>query len=105
MTGQYTVLFPILTPDTSVGIDTHNPLDRLTGVMPNPAAEKSRVVSSFGMSRIEAFNMAGERIHEQRVPDGSLSATLDLRRWPAGAYILRIHTPQGVATKKLTVRK
>ena len=105
MTGQYTVLFPILTPDTSVGIDTHNPLDRLTGVMPNPAAETAKVVSSFGISRIEVYNLAGERVHEQRVPDGSLSATLDLRRLPAGAYVLRIHTPQGVATKKLTVRR
>ena len=66
---------------------------------------KGEVVPSFGMSRIEAYNMAGERVHEQRVPDGSLSATLDLRHWPAGAYILHIHTPQGVATKKLTVRR
>lgn len=73
--------------------------------MPNPAAETARVVSSFGMSRIEVYNMAGVLVHEQRVPDGSLSTTLDLRRWPADAYILRIHTPHGIATKKLTVRR
>ena len=103
--NRFSVIFPILTPDTSLAIDTHNPLDRLTGVMPNPAAETAKVVSSFGISRIEAYNMAGERVHEQRVPDGSLSATLDLRRWPTGAYVLRIHTPQGIATKKLTVRR
>ena len=98
-------MFPILTPDTTLGIDTHNPLDRLTGVMPNPAAESAKVVSSFGMSRIEVYNLAGRRMHEQRVPEGSLSATLDLRRLPAGTYILHIHTPQGVASKKLTVRR
>ena len=95
----------IITCDTILGIEDLGLLGRLTGVMPNPAAETAKVVSSFGMSRIEAYNMAGERVHEQRVPDGSLSATLDLRRWPAGAYILRIHTPQGIATKKLSVRR
>ncbi len=100
-------IYAILTPPdtTDAGVDTRTPLGRLTGVMPNPAAETANVVSSFGISRIEAYNMAGERVHDVRVPDGSLSATLDLRRWPVGAYILRIHTPQGVATKKLTVRR
>ncbi len=95
----------IVTYDTILGIDDHGLLGRLTGVMPNPAAETAKVVSSFGMSRVEVYNLAGERVHEVRVPDGSLSATLDLRRLPAGAYLLRIHTPQGVATKKLTVRR
>ena len=95
----------IITYDTLLAINETGLLGRLTGVMPNPAAETAKVVSSFGISRIEAYNMAGERVHEVRVPDGSLSATLDLRRLPAGAYILRIHTPQGVATKKLTVRR
>ena len=95
----------IVTYDTILGIDDHGLLGRLTGVMPNPAAETAKVVSSFGMSRVEVYNMAGERVHDVRVPDGSLSATLDLRRLPAGAYLLRIHTPQGVATKKLTVRR
>ena len=27
--------------------------------------------------------------------------TLDVSSWPSGAYLLRIHTPQGIATKKL----
>lgn len=103
---KWPLLFPILTPpDTTAGIGETSLLDRLTGVMPNPATETARVVSSFGMSRVEAFNLAGERVADIKVPEGSLSATLDVRRWPQGAYILRIHTPQGVASKKLAVKR
>ncbi len=102
--GDFSLLFPILTPpDSSNSIDDHGMLGRLTGVMPNPAAETAKVVSSFGLSRVEAYNLAGEKVDDLRLPSPSLSATLDLHRWPVGAYILRIHTPQGVATKKLTV--
>ena len=93
----------IILGDTILGIDDHGMLGRLTGVMPNPAAETAKVVSSFGLSRVEAYNLAGEKVDDLRLPSPSLSATLDVRLWPVGAYILRIHTPQGVATKKLTV--
>ena len=95
----------VITYDTILAIPDAGLLGRLTGVMPNPAAEAAKVVSSFGVKRVEAYNMAGEKVHDQRVPDGSLSATLDVRRWPTGAYILRIHTPRGVTAKKLTVRR
>ena len=53
---------------------------------------------------LEAFNAAGEKVHELRLPDMPLSATLDVSRWPSGTYILRLHTPQGVASKKLIVK-
>ncbi len=98
-------LYAILTPPdtTGAGIDEQGMLGRLTGVMPNPAAENAKVVSSFGLSRVEAYNLAGEKVDDLRLPSPFLSATLDVRRWPVGAYILRIHTPQGIATKKLTV--
>ena len=95
----------IISYDILLSIGEVSLLQRLTGVMPNPAAETAKVVSSFGVKRVEAYNMAGEKVHDQWVPDGSLSATLDIRRWPTGAYILRIHTPRGVTAKKLTVRR
>ena len=90
--------------DTILGIEDHSLLQRLTGVMPNPAAETAKVVSSFGMTLVEVYNMAGEKVHTLRLPDAPLTATLDVGHWPSGAYILRIHTPQGVAVKKLAVR-
>lgn len=71
--------------------------------MPNPASETARVVSSFGMNRVEVYDMNGRSISDIRVPDGSLVTTLDIHSWPLGAYILHIHTPQGVAMKKLII--
>ncbi len=95
----------IITADTILSINNAGFLDRMIGVMPNPAAETARVVSSFGIVRVEAFNAAGVRIQDIKVGDGSLAANLDVRKWPDGTYILRIHTPYGVATKKLAVRR
>ena len=100
-------LYAILTPPdtTGAGIVEQGVLGRFTGVSPNPAAETAKVVSSFGLSRVEAYNLAGEKVGELQLPTPSVSTTLDVRSWPVGAYILRIHTPQGVATKKLTVTR
>ena len=94
----------IVNYDTILGIEDHSLLQRLAGVMPNPAGKTAKVVSSFGMTLVEVYNMAGEKVHTLRLPDAPLTATLDVGRWPSGAYILRIHTPQGVAVKKLAVR-
>ena len=91
----------IINYDTLLSIPDRSLLGRLTGVMPNPAAETAKVVSSFGLTEVEVFNLAGERIHTLRLPDTPLTATLDVRRWPSGTYLLRIRTPQGTAVKKL----
>ena len=93
----------IITTDTILTIQNGTLLDRLTGVMPNPAVGTAKVVSSFGMSMVEAYDMSGTLVHRQKA-DG-LATTLDVRRWPTGTYLLRIHTPQGTATKKLVVRR
>ena len=94
----------IVNYDTLLALPEHGLLGSLVGVMPNPAAETAKVVSSFGLTMVEAFNMAGEKVHTLRLPDAPLTATLDVRRWPSGTYLLRIHTPQGTAVKKLVVR-
>jgi len=120
----YPFIFPILTPnpdttdngrDTIVGGDTtrvdpdtlgiQSPelLKRYTSVQPNPATETAKVISSFGLTRIEAFNSAGDRVYD--APHTGLTATLDVSRWPAGTYILRLHTPAGTVGKKLIVRR
>ena len=93
----------IITTDTILSIQNGSLLDRLTGVMPNPAVGTAKVVSSFGMSMVEAYDMSGTLVHRQKA-DG-LATTLDVRHWPTGTYLLRIHTPQGTATKKLVVRR
>ena len=95
----------IITYDTLLALPEAGLLGRLVGVMPNPAGTTAKVVSSFGLTMVEAFNMAGERVCTLRLPDAPLAATLDVSRWPSGSYLLRIHTPQGVITRKLMVRR
>ncbi len=93
----------IVNYDTILSIVQADLLQRFTGVMPNPAAEKARVVSSFGMSMVKVYNASGALVHTQRA-DG-LYVDLDVSRWPAGTYLVRIHTPQGIATKRLVVSR
>jgi hypothetical protein len=60
------------------------------------------VVSSFQLSRIVLYDLSGRRMLEQEA-DG-ISATLDISSLAPGSYIAAIHTPHGVATKKLIVK-
>ena len=88
--------------DTGGGASIEMPLlDQLTYLMPNPAADQVQVLSSYGMTRVEAYSLQGMKMADLRVR--GLSATLDVSRWPRGMYIIVIHTPAGNVTKKLAV--
>ena len=103
------LIFPILTPEDTtrhngdtLSIGSVSLLDRLTGVMPNPASGRVKVVSSLGLRQVEVFNAAGDKVHSQTA--SGLSITLDTSPWPAGTYLVRITTEQGVTTRKLVIR-
>jgi hypothetical protein len=87
---------------TGVGIQGVNLLYRYTAVQPNPATDKVRVTSSFGLTRIEAYDLRGRLLFE--TPASGLKADLDVSSWPRGTYLLRISTPAGPTTKKLLVQ-
>ena len=103
-------LFPILGPDSTSaggGSDTtqsiqKNMLERYTHVFPNPATDRVQVLSSFGLTHLEAYDADGRRVAEREA--SGLEATLDVTAWPRGTYILRITTPVGTVTKKLLVQ-
>lgn len=76
-------------------------LDRFVTVMPNPATQYVSIMSSFKISRIEAFDLQGALVDEQ--PVDAFGATLDLSRWPRGTYILNIRTNQGTMARKIVV--
>jgi len=76
-------------------------LERYTAVMPNPASGKVRVTSSFGLSGIEVFDGQGRCVHE--APAAGYQTAFDVSSWPRGTYLVRIHTPMGTTTRKLTV--
>ncbi len=120
---MYPLIFPILTPPDTTGIDTTivdttivdttivdtvgiadvQLVGRYVALQPNPASERVRVTSSFGLQRIEIYNAAGARVREERA--SGYTATLDLSTLPEGAYLVRVHTPAGSTTKKLVVQR
>ena len=112
MGDEYYMMFPILTPepdttggavsDTTVAVTEPDLVGRYVSVQPNPAVEGATVLSSFGLTRIEAYDPNGHRVAD--LPASGLQATLDVASWPAATYLLRITTPMGTVTKKLIVR-
>ena len=127
-TGTMFYVFPILTPGenlpdipidttiidttiidttiidtTSVGIGDVQVVGRYVSLLPNPATDRVKVLSSFGLRRVEVYNAAGARVRE--VEARGYTATLRVDDLPEGAYLLRIHTPAGNTTKKLIVRR
>jgi hypothetical protein len=101
-------LYPILTPPDTSGLGNEtvgevNMLERMVAVQPNPATEQARVLSSFGITKVTAYDAAGRKVHEQSA--SGFSTTLEVTGWPAGTYILHIQTPLGVSTKRLVVAR
>ena len=88
----------------SVGLLQPDPIYRYTALQPNPASDKVKVLSSFGISRIEAYDLKGRKVSEFRTLNSEFSITLDVSSWPRGTYLLRITTPVGQTTKKLLLR-
>lgn len=72
-----------------------------THLMPNPAADRVTITSSFGLTRIEVYNLRGLLVYSE--PAGFSSTIIDLRGWAQGQYIMMVHTPQGVTAKRFTV--
>lgn len=109
--SRYPLIFPILTPPTdtmgnepdTVSLKSTDLLARYVGVSPNPATEQVRVVSSFGLTAIEAVDLSGHKVYEGKAT--GYCALVDVSRWPVGIYLLTIHTPIGVTIKRLTVAR
>jgi hypothetical protein len=102
-----TVIIPgdTITPggDPGVGLQPNDLIYRYTNVAPNPARNSVRITSSFGISRIEAYDLRGRRIYES--PQlSTFSFPLSTIDWPRGTYLLRITTPAGPTTKKLLIQ-
>lgn len=103
------LIFPILTPDPNApgdddpqAVEEPDMLGRMVSVSPNPASTQAKVVSSLGLTRIEAYAADGRKVLDGKAE--GLSFTMDIATWPSGAYTLHVHTPMGVAVRRLVVR-
>ena len=100
----------VIPGNTDVGIQPNDLIYRYTNVAPNPARNSVRITSSFGISRIEAYDLRGRRIdlRGRRIYESpqlsTFSFPLSTIDWPRGTYLLRITTPAGPTTKKLLIQ-
>lgn len=89
-------------PSQPIGIDQPSDLDRYTHLIPNPAHGRVSVVSSLRLERVVIYDLDGRRVAEQEAT--GISAVVDISHLASGTYIAALHTPNGIATKKLVVR-
>lgn len=120
----YILVFPILTPpdstvtpidstvtpidstvtpvDSTLGVNGVDMVGRYVSVSPNPAGDRATVLSSFGLTAIEAYDPQGRKLYT--LPATGLKAELDVSAWPRGTVLLHIHTPAGTTVKRLLLR-
>lgn len=75
-------------------------------VYPNPARDRVTVLlgaEGVGLVTVEAFDVLGRRVYAVTEDAGARRLAVPVRAWPAGAYLLRVRTPAGVATQRLSV--
>ncbi|MBQ6069347.1 MAG: T9SS type A sorting domain-containing protein [Bacteroidales bacterium] len=72
-------------------------------LMPNPARGLVTVLSSYRLSGVVVYDLAGRAVLEQE--EEGLSTTFDVSALAKGVYVVAIHTPAGIATKRLVVER
>ncbi len=77
-------------------------LERYVQLMPNPAEDRVRVISSFGLVGLEIYGADGRKVRDERLE--GLAADVDVCGLPRGVYMVRILTPRGDTTKRLVLR-
>ena len=89
-------------------------LGRFTQMMPNPVRGKVTVLSSYRLSRVVVYDLKGNAVLEQEADTypglrpplsrgDSLTTTFDVSALAKGVYVVDIHKPAGIATKRLVV--
>ena len=53
---------------------------------------------------LSLYDLGGREVRQTAVPAGSSRVTLDTEGCPAGAYLLKLISPQGIATRRLLVK-
>jgi hypothetical protein len=94
-------IYPILGEkhniDTTSSISQVDIKDAVT-LYPNPASNKLYLASSFGINKIEVFNIIGQKLKEDEVNCSNYN--LDISNFVKGNYIIKIITPRGTTEKK-----
>ena len=71
-------------------------------IYPNPTSEKV-YVEAEGMNHIAVYSIVGQLVYDTDVNSDRVS--IDMTRFPAGTYLVRIHTNEGICTRHLDVMR
>ena len=89
---------------------THSSIPAIDGmaftVSPNPVYGVAEVTLPEPMEAdgvLSLYDLGGREVRQTVVPVGSSRVTFDTEGCPAGAYLLKLVSPQGVATRRLLV--
>ena len=69
---------------------------------PNPTSEKFNI-ECMGMIHVSVFSTIGQMVYDADVNADQLS--IDMSQFPAGSYLVRIVTSNGICTKHLSLTK
>lgn len=81
------------------------PGSELVRVSPNPATTEAQVFTGdLTINSIDVVNNLGQLVLSRSTPTSSRIHTIPVAGWIPGVYSIRITTPQGIVSRKLTVK-
>ena len=86
--------------DCGMGIE--DATDGKISVFPNPATDRLTVINTGRCGYVELVNILGEPIISRKIADSIVE--IDVSNLPRGAYFLRIHTSDDIATRKVVLQ-
>lgn len=89
--------------ETEVGITERNSSQNIR-VFPNPANNFVQIISTESLSRINLYNLMGQKIHTKNVSDQT-QVQLNTAQFENGIYILELETAAGSESKRLSIQK
>ena len=78
-------------------------LSRFVQLMPNPASESVVVMSSYGIEKVEVYDVRGGRVLESSNTGHRTAAGFDVSKWAKGTYVVLVRTSAGTTAKRLVV--
>ncbi|MDR1847141.1 MAG: T9SS type A sorting domain-containing protein [Bacteroidales bacterium] len=81
-------------------IDNEN--SAIVNLYPNPAESYLEVISSTNISKVEIFNIIGQKVFETNASTSTIS--INIENLKGGNYIMKIYDDGGVTTKKVVIK-
>lgn len=94
ITDNYILFKAIPVPILPASVESLNNNVKLT-VYPNPTVDMITITAQ-NVNKVEIYNILGEKVYSAANVE-----TVNLEKFSAGAYILKVYTNEGVATKKI----